>query len=358
MQCHSFFALPLLTAVLLTATAARGGEDKANTYPRAVLAGSHLRLTVYLPDAERGFYRGTRFDPSGLIARAALDGRTVYGPFRTPHDPTQHDAVVGPAEEFDMAAPPGWDEAAPGEGFMKIAVGILRKPPAPPGGTGRKPPPDRYQFARTYEVLRAPDWEVTRGTGRIAFRHALAGPHGRAYDYTKRIVLADDRPGFTLDHRLTNTGSRPLDTRVYNHNFTVIDSEPVGPAYRITFPFEPRPKKAVGPVRFEGRRIVIPEVLKGQSVWAALEGDTFLPPQHAVTVLNTRTGTGVAIKGDRPVAEWRFYAERTAACPEPFVRLRLAPGETVTWRTEYTFFVTKTRDARPSGSGRREETLP
>jgi hypothetical protein len=235
---------------------------------------------------------------------------------------------------------------------MKIAVGILRKPPAPAAGAGGKPPSKRYEFARPYEVLRAPDWQVTRGTGRIAFRHTLAGPRGRAYDYTKRIVLAPDGPGFTLDHRLTNTGTRPLETVVYNHNFTVIDSDPVGPAYRITFPFEPRPKKAVGPVRFEGRRIVLPEVLKGQSVWTALAGADFPPAQHAVTILNTRTGTGVTIRGDRPVAEWRFYAARTAACPEPFVRLRLAPGETATWRAEYTFFVAETPDAEPSTSRR------
>lgn len=34
----------------------------AQSYPQAELSNGVLRAKIYLPDAEKGFYRGTRFD--------------------------------------------------------------------------------------------------------------------------------------------------------------------------------------------------------------------------------------------------------------------------------------------------------
>jgi hypothetical protein len=42
-----------------------------------------LKMTVYLPDAEKGFYRGTRFDWSGVI-----------GPVRSGTSVTVHPGAV------------------------------------------------------------------------------------------------------------------------------------------------------------------------------------------------------------------------------------------------------------------------
>lgn len=41
------------------------------------------------------------------------------------------------------------------------------------------------------------------------------------------------------------------------------------------------------------------------------------------------------MRGDRPIVAFHFFA---AVCPEPFVMLRVAPGQTTTWRTEYQLF--------------------
>jgi len=319
----------------------RGEEATTMNFPKVVLENAGLRLTVYLPDAAKGFYRGMRFDWSGLVARAEFDGRTVYGPFRTTYDATNHDNVVGPAEEFDMDSPPGWDEAKPGEGFMKIGVGILRK--LPPLAKEKQPKDYAYAYGfwLAHEILDGGAWKVERGKDWVEFRHTLSGPRGRAYVYTKRIAVAGHPPAFTIHHALANTGTRPIDTVVYNHNLTLLDDEPVGPAYHITFPFDLKAKEARGPAEFKGRNVVLPKELRGDSVWAAFEGADFPADRHTVTLVNTRTGTGVTRRGDRPVAEWRFYAEKTAACPEPFVRLRVEPGKTETWQVAYALLAGK-----------------
>ena len=40
-----------------------------------------------------------------------------------------------------------------------------------------------------------------------------------------------------LTHTLRNTGNSIIETSVYDHNFFVIDNQPVGPGYSITVPF-------------------------------------------------------------------------------------------------------------------------
>jgi hypothetical protein len=319
----------LLGLVACAAGAAFAGESAKEQpqmeYPQLTIQGDALKLILYLPDVEKGFYRGLRFDWSGLIARAEFGGHTVFGPFRQKHNPLGNDCVVGPAEEFDIDSPQGYAEAKPGGTFLKIGVGLLKR--------GAEP---QYRFSGRYEVASLGRWKVTSGPDWVEFTHTLAGGGGWGYVYTKRIGIG---PGaaFTIAHTLRNTGSKAIDTTVYCHNFIVIDGEPVGPNYRITFPFDLVAKEARGKVEFKGREIVLPEELKA-SVWAALQGGTGKVGDNQVTVENRRTGAGVKAAGDQPTVEWRFYAEKTAACPEPFIRIQAAPGEEKKWRTTYTFF--------------------
>ena len=43
-------------------------------YPATELSNGVLRAKVYLPDAEKGFYRGTRFDWAGVMGSLELQG--------------------------------------------------------------------------------------------------------------------------------------------------------------------------------------------------------------------------------------------------------------------------------------------
>jgi len=309
--------------------AAKPKEQPKVEYPQTTLATDALKLTIALPDAEKGFYRGTRFAWSGVILSAEFDGHRVFAPFRASGDPAGHDNnIAGPAEEFDLEnPPPGYAEAKVGEPFVKIGVGVLEKPKE-----------EKYGFWNTYKFAQTPQWKVTQEKNAIEFRQAVtSGDWG--YVYTKRIALASGKPTFTIVYALKNTGRKAIDTLQYCHNFTIIDGDPVGPDYVIHFPFDvSKPLEARGSGEYKGKAIIIPSALT-DSIWAILRGPTDKAADNFVTITNTRWGVAVRILGDQPFVQMRFYAEKTAVCPEPFLRIKVAPGEEKTWRSEYAMSV-------------------
>lgn len=328
-------------AILLTVAAGAAAAETAAPkepptmeFPQVRIANEVLKLTVYLPDAEKGYYRGTRFDWSGQIARAEFQGHTVFGPFRTKYDATGHDTCVGPAEEFDIDRPQGYAEAEVGQTFMKIGVGLIEKVKEA-----------KYGFWNKYRIVAPGQWKVTSGKDWVEFRHDLAGGDW-GYAYTKRIALAAGKPAFTINHTLKNTGKKPIDTTTYCHNFVIIDDEPVGPAYRVTWPFDLQVKEGRGKFEVAGKTLAFPEVAAA-SVWIAFAGGMGRVADNAVTVENTQSGAGVRISSDQPAVEWRFYAEKTAACPEPFIRIQAAPGEEKSWRTDYAFQAGARKESKP-----------
>jgi hypothetical protein len=132
----------------------------------------------------------------------------------------------------------------------------------------------------------------------------------------------------------------------------VIDGDPVGPAYRIEFPFPLRIAPDLeDPPQVKGREIVVPKVLEGK-LWAAFLGLAGTATENGATITNTRTGTGIAFQGDQPLVEYRFYAERTAVCPEPFIRIEVAPGREKSWETRYTLLAAPKSDIQKSPKAR------
>jgi hypothetical protein len=49
------------------------------------------------------------------------------------------------------------------------------------------------------------------------------------------------------------------------------------------------------------------------------------------------SGVITEITGDAPLEKVNFWATRETVCPEPFVRIRLKPGESKTWSIRYAF---------------------
>src|SRR6266446_3768929 len=72
----------------------------AADFPQAQISNSRIRAKVYLPDAQSGYYRATRFDWSGVIASLEWNGHSYFGQWFERYDPKLHDAITGPVEEF------------------------------------------------------------------------------------------------------------------------------------------------------------------------------------------------------------------------------------------------------------------
>jgi hypothetical protein len=149
--------LYFLLIALTTSTICMGQtemSDKA-AFPSDHITNGLVNVSFYIPDSDLGFYRGTRFDWSGIIYSLKYKGEEYYGSWYTRIDPAIHNNVqretsdgkgevitgiassgLGPAEEFltndkDL----GFDDAKPGDTFLKIGVGVLRRP------TGSSSPP-------------------------------------------------------------------------------------------------------------------------------------------------------------------------------------------------------------------------
>ncbi|MBX9579206.1 MAG: hypothetical protein K2X87_02770 [Gemmataceae bacterium] len=326
--------LPLLVVLLAAGPAA------AADYPQVQLKNDALTLTVYLPDAEKGFYRGTRFDHAGVFGEVRFAGHKLFGPWKGEHDPANNDDIVGPCEEFGMGEPLGWAEAEPGGTFLKIGVGELEKPKDA----------KEYQFWGKYKIVKPPAWaerrrESTAGAVRsIGWDMSAKLPAGYGYHYRKDLDLDPKDPIVTIKHRLTNTGTKPLATTVYNHNFFNVDGDPVGPNYAIRFGFAPKapdPKERFAEVvKLDGNELRLAKSLSEGSIWSVLTGFGD-GTDRAFSMRHAPTGVRVDVSHDKPFDRFVVWGVGSCLCPEPFQTIKLAPGESAEWSIAYRFAVEK-----------------
>ncbi len=298
--------------------------------PQAEISNGLIHCKLYLPDAQHGYYRGSRFDWSGVIASLEYDGHNFFGQWFERYEPTLHDAITGPVEEFRTDdAGLGYNEAKPGGTFVKIGVGVLRKPDEP-----------RYSFAHPYEIVDPGKWSVRTGPDWVEFTHELTDQSGYAYVYRKTVRLAKGKPELILEHSLKNTGRRTITTSVYDHDFYVIDGQPSGPSFVVKFPFQPRAAqdlKNLAEIR-DHQLTYLRELQKGESVGSYLDGFGSSASDNDIRVENRSAGVGVRESGDHPLSKLYFWSVRSTVCPEAYIDMSIEPGHESTWRISYQFY--------------------
>jgi hypothetical protein len=297
-------------------------------FPQAEISNARIRATLYLPDAENGYYRGTRFDWSGAIASLNWNGHEFFGQWFERHDPKIHDGITGPVEEFlTNDAGLGYDEAKPGESFVRIGVGAVRKPDE-----------TRYRRFATYDIVDSGKWTISKGADWIEFVHELRDTAGYAYVYRKKVRLGENT--LVLEHSLKNTGRKSIATSVYNHDFFMLDREPTGPDFVVRFPFAVRATDPLnGLAETRGKDLVyLQELQPKQTVQTDFEGFGASARDYDIRVENRKIGVGVRQTGDRPMSKLHFWSIRTNVSPEVYVDLRIEPGKESNWRIRYEFY--------------------
>jgi hypothetical protein len=169
----------------------------------------------------------------------------------------------------------------------------------------------------------------------------------------------------TIEHNLKNTGSKPIETNVYNHGFFMLDSQPTGPDITVTFPFDVKATRDMnGLAEARGKQIVYLKTLEDaanaggapaggapvaasgrgpgrggrQAASTLIEGFSADPKDFDIRVENHKTGAGVRITGDRPLWRINFWSVRTTVCPEVYVEVKADPGKETSWRLTYDFY--------------------
>jgi hypothetical protein len=346
-----YLAVMGVTFALACAATAENLSDCAEVphadHPKALLTNGKLNALVFLPDASNGYYRSTRFDWSGVVGCVSLNGHKFFGQWFAQYDPLKNDSITGPVEEFRIDDGPvvynglrpgelsvrpgaiGYKEARPGETFLKPGVGVLRKMDDSP-----------YQFGGAYPIVDTGTWTVKTGKRSVRFRQVLRGPDGYAYVYEKTLTLDKNEPVMTLWHSLKNTGKKAIETYVYDHDFFMLDDKPTGPGIVVHFNFEPKPLGEIGAAaRIEGKDLVYVDALAPRKgVAGYLTGYSDDARDYDFTVEDTRSKVGVQQTSDHPLARLYFWSTQTTICPEGYINLNVAPGETSHWTLRYRFF--------------------
>lgn len=287
------------------------------------LSKGSTRLTLARPDVPEPYYRGTRFDRSGIILSLESGGHSFVSQWFLHYDPYMHDAVGGPAEEFTQV---GYDSTDISGGFLKVGVGLLAR---------RSEDYDRFKL---YDVLDEGTRSFRATEDTAEFRQILdAGGYG--YDYIKTLAIPQDGI-LRIGHSLRNTSSKPLDLYVYNHNFFVLDGASIGKDTVFRFPFKPD-----GHWRAEYDCVALTDsgvgfsrdLEPGESVFMGdLRPDV---PQEKYNFLlsNRAKGLSVDVRSDAAMEYAVFWCNHEVACMEPYTRLHIGAGCTSEWYVEYRF---------------------
>jgi hypothetical protein len=373
------------------------GLVSTQTHPSHQITNGEITATVYLPDAKNGFYTTTRFDWSGAIASLKYKGHEFYGTwfskitdiydfgYEGPNkDVISADftAMVGPAEEFGAL---GYNDVPAGGLFVKPGVGALKRDEM------------NYNHSRPYVIANGGKWDVKRSRDAVEFTHTLSEPSiNFGYVYTKIVRLTAGKPQMTIAHVMKNTGSKPIVTNVYNHNFTTIDKQPTGPDVEITVPWQmtraagrggrgpstplgagrqgagpgapsaparqgPPPVDPYAPLAAgermgtqcgrpqmqtlaspQGNKLVYAKVLEGSECYqASFIGFGTEPKDNDIRIENKRTGAGVRITGDRPLTRFGYWSIRTVVAPEPYIDLNIEPGQQFAWTYTYDYYTNR-----------------
>jgi hypothetical protein len=321
-----------LFLIIAAATALAAADE----YPEATISNGLITAKLHLPSAEKGYYRGTRFDWSGQISSLKWNGHEYFGMWRERSEPLVHDAIMGPVEEFvtDGDSSVGYSDAKPGEPFIRIGVGAVRKPENEPA----------YRRFHIYDIVDPGKWTIKPKKDWIQFVHELPDTNGYAYRYTKTIRLMPGKPEMEIRHTLENRGTKPIQTNQYNHNFFVIDGQPTGPGFTVTFPFElkktsePRGDAGkIGPNSIEYLR----DLNDKETFFATFEGSGGKAEGYDIRVENRNTGAGVRITGDQPITKVIYWSIRSTLSPEPYIYLDVPPGAKKNWNLLYRFYDTR-----------------
>jgi len=317
----------LILAVLCLFSAYSQEKVDLNQYPHEIISNKNVTMKVFTPDPEKGLYRATRFDWSGIIGSVQYKGHEYYGYWKDRQDPAFHEDLTGPAEGF-IEPGLGYEEAKSGGKFIRIGVGILEKPDE-----------ESYAMFATYKILDHGKWKTEQGKDWISFTHIMNSDIGYGYIYTKTIRLKSD--GFSIEHSLENTGEKAIETDQFNHNFLMIDNKQSGPPFKIIFPYEiSTPDDPKGFLKIDENQLIFTNKLESRSnVFLNITGFSNKASDHQVTVIDQDSGTGMTFSVNKPLYRMAFWACKTTLCPENSIWISVKPGQTEHWTSDYTLFV-------------------
>lgn len=294
------------------------------------------RLTVtFRYDPEKLF--STRFESIGVMEQICLDGKYNFC------EPEQRIAERMTCNGVGLCGDYVWnelgEEAAPGEKFPKLGVGLMiQRPEAGPYGMFKKYEAEVFPTHAEF----GPDW--------AKFVQEPIPCNGIAARITKLITLEGNE--IHVKTTMENCGERVLDLNEYQHNFLSLNGRQPGPGYVLDVPFDgdmERIKGLTNPVsRFRDKISGYMNVKDGKIIWEkVMDGVGF----HKVTMkedLHPENGAYWKLSHEEmPISVMEkinfeptrlvMWGVEHCICAEVYVGIHVLPGEEQTWERVWKF---------------------
>ena len=288
-----------------------------------LLKNKNLEIHIDLPDENYNF---SRFDWSGKITQLIFQNIPLSIDERIDMV-NKADFGKGFYNEFGIDTALGFEEAAIGEWFHKIGVGVLQKED------------DEYLFHKKYEIKPA-QFKITTAPNKIVINCISATVNNYAYVLRKEIALQES--GFTINYQLENTGEKDIRTDEYVHNFMSINKALIGSDYVLKFPFQIKPERFGDTVNLEQKVVLGPNEVgfKGtpneQFFFSNLSGDEQV--NAAWELLNHKHKIGISETGSFKTNKINLWGWQHVISPELFFQIFIQPGESTEWSRTYKVF--------------------
>lgn len=291
---------------------------------------SNERLRVEIAEPGERPNDTLRFDRAGFISDVTLDGDTHFGANEPMNLRHLSSGGRGLCCEFsgDFAT-----DVAVGDYFPKLGVGLIKQD----SELG-------YQFAHNYQEVNPYPVTYEATATSVTFQTAAVPCQGIAAEGTKKIRIEDNT--LILEASLTNVGEKVITTEEYCHNFLSIDGMAISPDYRLELPDMPD----LGHEGLEG--------------FGGYDHNNFVADGKAIAFKNCETDVSLSVlstKGHtaKDAFTWKLlhkgakasvtgvdtveptslllWATDHIVSPEIIQTITLGPGETHSWRRQWTF---------------------
>lgn len=277
------------------------------------------RLTITMEAPGEG-YRGSRYDWSSFITSIILDNKHHFTGVES-KIAGKGNGGKGLCGEFCMENPPGYDETAVGDYFIKIGVGLVQKAAD-----------QEYAFSKPAEV-KPILWNVLAKTDQVIFSCCQDMFHGFAYELVKKIHLQEN--SLVIDYQLTNTGVRDIITHEYNHNYLYFNKKTIGKDYGLSINFDPEFNRKTKGMLYKNRMFTFDENVK--KVFFCEDRHACVGKIGSWKLSNNALGLSVTEELSAPIMKFALYGKSYTICPELFADIKAPAGKSFTWQRKWVF---------------------
>ena len=277
------------------------------------------RLVVEI--AEPGtVYRRHRFDWTGIVIKAVLDGKHQFISRELPMF-DQCSGGYGLCSCYDSADLMEYVPTPVGDYYPRVGIGRVKKKQRDP-----------FSIMGEYEIDPARmRWQEKKDS--VNFTVEPLECNGYAFLLKKYMYL--DGNTLVTEHSLTNTGVKAVMFDEFNHNYMMIDDYAVNGDYVFSVPYPLRAQMIRGEVKLSRYSLSVSSY--DDFFYLDVSGFEGYTP-HTWTVRHLPSGLGYSETLNQPVVKLNIWGCSNNFCPETFTRIRSIPGDTAYWKRSMTFF--------------------